>query len=149
MYVIHAWYKQNNFYCSMDTDKESTNTDADVSTGAKLDDLKQEINSRVGFTSEEFKIELNGLPKFFSVGDAKKLLARNNLSYHKVKPCGRGATYMFVNFKNEEDREKAIAVLDGQNGKQVKIYCADHVFGNVGFTKAKENYIFQLREAES
>ena len=131
----------------METDKEST--DAVVPSAPKLDDLKQEINSRVGFTSEEFKIEINGLPRFFGVSDAKKLFARNELSYHKMKPCGKGATYMFVNFKNEEDREKAIAVLDGQNGKQVKIYCADHVFGNVGFTKAKENYIFQLREAES
>ena len=133
----------------MDTDKESTNTDADayVSTGAKLDDLKQEINSRIGFTSEEFKIELNGLPKFFSVGDAKKLFARNNLSYHKVKPCGRGATYMFVNFKNEEDRDKAIAVLDGQKGKHLKLLKSNCTVFVVGFAKAKENNIFQLGEA--
>ena len=99
----------------METDKEST--DAVVSSGPKLDDLKQEINSRVGFTSEEFKIEINGLPRFFGVSDTKKLFARNELSYHKMKPCGKGATYMFVNFKNEEDREKAIAVLDGQKGE--------------------------------
>jgi len=89
-----------------------------VSSAPKLDDLKQEINSRVGFTSEEFKIEINGLPRFFGVSDAKKLFARNELSYHKMKPCGKGATYMFVNFKNEEDREKAIAVLDGQKVKR-------------------------------
>ena len=101
----------------METDKEST--DAVVSCAPKLDDLKQEINSRVGFTSEEFKIEINGLPRFFGVSDAKKLFARNQLSYHKMKPCGKGATYMFVNFKNEEDREKAIAVLDGQKGEYI------------------------------
>ena len=103
----------------MDTDKESP--DAVVPSAPKLDDLKQEINSRVGFTSEEFKIEINGLPRFFGVSDAKKLFARNELSYHKMKPCGKGATYMFVNFKNEEDREKAIAVLDGQKGEYVKL----------------------------
>ena len=102
----------------METDKKSP--DAVVPSAPKLDDLKQEINSRVGFTSEEFKIEINGLPRFFGVSDAKKLFARNELSYHKMKPCGKGATYMFVNFKNEEDREKAIAVLDGQKGEYLK-----------------------------
>ena len=109
--------RECNYHYSMETDKEST--DAVVSSGPKLDDLKQEINSRVGFTSEEFKIEINGLPRFFGVSDAKKLFARNELSYHKMKPCGKGATYMFVNFKNEEDREKAIAVLDGQKGEYI------------------------------
>lgn len=109
----------------MDADKEAA--DAVVSTEEKLDDLKQEINSRVGFTSEEFKIEINGLPKFFGVGDAKKLFARNKLSFHKMKPCGRGANYMFVNFKNEEDREKAIAVLDGVQGERAKINCTDYL----------------------
>ena len=77
--------------------------------------------------SEEFKIEINGLPKFFGVGDAKKLFARNKLSFHKMKPCGRGANYMFVNFKNEEDREKAIAVLDGVQGERAKINCTDYL----------------------
>ena len=81
-------------------------------------EVKEELNTRVGFTSEEFKMELNGLPKFFSVGDAKKLLGRNNLSYHRMKPCGKRATYMFVNFKNEEDRDKAIAVLNGIQGER-------------------------------
>ena len=111
---------------NMDTEKKPS--DADATTEVKVEDLKKEINSRVGFTSEEFKIEINGLPKFFSVGDAKKLLARNSLSYHKIKPCGRGAPYMFVNFKNEDDREKAIAVLDGQKGREVKIDYYDSDF---------------------
>jgi tRNA (uracil-5-)-methyltransferase len=95
--------------------------------GEKAVNHEKDLLTRVGFTSEDFKIEINGLPKFFGVSDAKKLFLRNQLSFHKMKPCGRGAHYMFVNFKNEEDREKAVAVLDGikvKGGKTLKAFKA-------------------------
>ena len=75
--------------------------------------IEEALSSRTGFTSENFKIELQGLPKFFGIGQAKKMFAKNKLNFHKLKPAGRNAPYMFVNFQNEEDRDKAIAVLDG------------------------------------
>ena len=68
---------------------------------------------REGFTSENFKIELNNLPKFFSVGQAKKLFKNLGLQAHKFKPVGHNARYMFVNFSNEEDRRKAVDKLNG------------------------------------
>ena len=69
---------------------------------------------RKGFTSENFKIEINGLPRFFGVGEAKKLFKKLNLKAHKFKPVGgRNAKYMFVNFANEDDKIQAIAKLDG------------------------------------
>jgi tRNA (uracil-5-)-methyltransferase len=69
---------------------------------------------RVGFSSENFKIEIQNLPKFFGVGQARKLLTKKlGLKPHKLKPCGKGASYMFVNFVNEEDRDQAVDKLDG------------------------------------
>ena len=68
---------------------------------------------REGFTSENFKIELNNLPKFFSVGQAKKLFKNLGLQVHKFKPVGHNARYMFINFKNDEDRRKAVNKLNG------------------------------------
>ena len=56
-------------------------------------------HQRKGFTSENFKIEVNGLPKFFGVGEAKKLFKKLGLRAHKFKPVGgHNAKYMFVNF---------------------------------------------------
>ncbi len=51
--------------------------------------------------------------RFCSVGEIKKLLSKRGLSYHKLKPCGKQATYMFVNFRSEEDRDRALKELDG------------------------------------
>jgi RNA recognition motif-containing protein len=38
-----------------------------------------------------------------------------------VKQCGPGARYMFINFANEDEREKAIAALDGFVFKKSKL----------------------------
>jgi len=63
------------------------------------------------FTSENFKIELRDLPRFYPIGKLKKLLNQDLLlSSHKIKPIGGGRAY--VNFKNDEDRDKALTVLD-------------------------------------
>ena len=52
---------------------------------------------RTGFTSEIFKIEINNLPKFFGVGEAKKLLVKKlGLNPHKIKPAGRNAKAHFA-----------------------------------------------------
>ena len=83
--------------------------------------MQAAVDSRTGFTSENFKIELRNLPKFFGINEAKKLFRKHNLSFHKLKPVGKRATYMFVNFKCEEDRDKAMQTLDGVTIKGRKI----------------------------
>lgn len=76
------------------------------------------LNQRVGFSSEQFKIEIQNLPRFYGMGQVKKLLIKKlNLKPHKLKPCGPGTKWMFVNFANEEDREAAIAKIDGMKLK--------------------------------
>ena len=57
---------------------------------------------------------------------AKKLLQRFGLKPHKVKPGGPGAHYMFINFANEEERNKAIEVLDGFvfKGRKLKAFAS-------------------------
>jgi len=72
------------------------------------------------FSSENFKIELQNLPKFFGFGQIKKLINKKlNLNANKIKPCGKN--YMFVCFRNEEDKEKALMVLNGFEFKGKKM----------------------------
>jgi tRNA (uracil-5-)-methyltransferase len=88
--------------------------------------IEQELASREGFTSELFKLELQGIPKYLGIGQLKKLFQKQDLRYHKLKPAGKNATYMFVNFQNEEDRDKAIDKLNGLvlKGRTLKAFKA-------------------------
>ena len=54
----------------------------------------------------------------------KLLVKRLKVKPHKIKPCGPKATYMFMNFANEVDREDAITKLDGYElkGKKLKAF---------------------------
>lgn len=66
------------------------------------------------FSSEDFKIEVQNLPRFCGHSQLKKLFSHKlKLNFHKLKPCGPKANYMYICFKNEEDKEKAIMVIDG------------------------------------
>ena len=88
-------------------------------------EVEQSLSQRQGFSSEQFKIEIQNLPKFFGIGQMKKLLVKRlKVKPHKIKPCGPKATYMFMNFANEEDREDAITKLDGYEikGKKLKAF---------------------------
>jgi len=74
------------------------------------------------FSSEDFKIEIQNLPKFFGMGQMKKLFTNKlKLNPHKLKPCGPKANYMYICFKNEEDKQKALMVLDGFDFKGRKL----------------------------
>merc|ERR1719431_675145 len=74
------------------------------------------------FSSEDFKIEVQNLPRFFGMGQMKKLFTNKlQLNPHKLKPCGPKANYMYICFKNEADKEKALLVLDGFNFKGSKL----------------------------
>ena len=87
-----------------------------------MESLEQSLDERKGFSSENFKIEITNLPRFFGIGHMKKVLIKKlKLNPHKLKPVGKGAKYMFVNFSNEKDREEAIAKLDGLDYKGNKL----------------------------
>ncbi|NWT01954.1 TRM2A methyltransferase, partial [Mionectes macconnelli] len=64
------------------------------------------------FTSEIYKVEIQNLPKYIGFNDVKKFLAKHGLSPHKIKLFGR-QTFAFVTFKSEEERDKAVRVLQG------------------------------------
>ncbi|XP_037801253.1 tRNA (uracil-5-)-methyltransferase homolog A-like isoform X2 [Penaeus monodon] len=71
------------------------------------------------FTSENFKIEVRGLPRYYPVGQLKKLLNDTlQLNAHKVKPAGQGKTWAYVTFRDEKARQKALVVLDKYKWKK-------------------------------
>jgi len=66
------------------------------------------------FSSEDFKIEIQNLPKFYGMGQMKKLMINKlKLNPHKLKPCGPKSTFMYVCFKSEDEKQKALVVIDG------------------------------------
>lgn len=80
-----------------------------------------------GFTSELFKIELRGLPKYYGIGELKKLLnVKMKLSTNKIKIMKPGSPFIFICFRNQDDREAAIKALDGYKwkGKTLSAYTA-------------------------
>ncbi|XP_064459841.1 tRNA (uracil-5-)-methyltransferase homolog A-like [Ornithodoros turicata] len=65
------------------------------------------------FTSEIFKIEISNLPRIFGHGQLRKLLQKLKVNAHKVKVLGQTKPYAFVSFRCEEDRNKAMDILEG------------------------------------
>ncbi|KAG7171198.1 tRNA (uracil-5-)-methyltransferase A-like [Homarus americanus] len=73
------------------------------------------------FTSENFKIELKGLPRYYSVGQLKKLVNDTlQLKAHKIKPAGYGNNWVYINFRDQKAREKALVVLDDYEWKKCR-----------------------------
>ncbi|CAF1648014.1 unnamed protein product [Adineta ricciae] len=68
--------------------------------------------ARDEYTSERFKLEINNLPKYFGFGDLKKRLKLLGVDFVKIK-VPNGATHAYVNFRNEEEREKGLKLLTG------------------------------------
>ncbi|XP_043252135.1 tRNA (uracil-5-)-methyltransferase homolog A [Colletes gigas] len=77
---------------------------------------------RDDFTSEKYKIEIRGLPKYYGIGEFKKFLNEKlELESRKVKPPKRGSGWLYVSFKSEEGRQKAIEKLNGTVWKNCKL----------------------------
>ncbi|CAL7941006.1 unnamed protein product [Xylocopa violacea] len=77
---------------------------------------------RDDFTSEKYKIEVRGLPKYYGIGEFKKLLNEKlELQTCKVKPPKRSSGWLYVSFRNEESRQKAIEKLNGILWKNCKL----------------------------
>ncbi|XP_043671012.1 tRNA (uracil-5-)-methyltransferase homolog A-like isoform X1 [Vespula pensylvanica] len=77
---------------------------------------------RDNFTSEKFKIEVRGLPKYYGIGEFKKLLNEKlDLQTCKVKPPKQSSGWLYVCFRNEECRQRAISTLNGILWKNCKL----------------------------
>lgn len=77
---------------------------------------------RDDFTSEKYKIEVRGLPKYYGIGEFKKLLNEKlDLQTCKVKPPRRSSGWLYVSFRNEETRQRAIKTLNGILWKNCKL----------------------------
>lgn len=77
---------------------------------------------REDFTSEKYKIEVRGLPKYYGIGEFKKLLTEKyDLQLCKVKPPHKGSSWLYVCFRSEECRQRAIASLNGISWKNNKL----------------------------
>lgn len=77
---------------------------------------------RDDFTSEKYKIEVRGLPKYYGIGEFKKLL-NEKLDLHacKVKPPKKGSSWLYVCFRNEDGRQRAITTINGILWKNSKL----------------------------
>ncbi|XP_011165546.1 tRNA (uracil-5-)-methyltransferase homolog A [Solenopsis invicta] len=70
---------------------------------------------RDDFTSEKYKIEVRGLPKYYGIGEFKKLLNEKlELQSCKVKPLRKTHnSWLYVSFRSEECRQRAISTING------------------------------------
>ncbi|TRY68241.1 hypothetical protein TCAL_07467 [Tigriopus californicus] len=92
----------------MMAEKDNANAEPEKATEAKT-----ELSKRSEFSSEMFKIHLSNIPAGMHIGQIKKMLKKWDIDYHKLKPTGAKNKYMYINFANDEDRNKAIDKLDG------------------------------------
>ncbi|XP_066594850.1 tRNA (uracil-5-)-methyltransferase homolog A-like [Prorops nasuta] len=69
---------------------------------------------RDDFTSEKYKIEVRGLPKYYGVGELKRFINEKlDLKSCKIKPLKKGCNILYLCFRNEENKLRAISVLNG------------------------------------
>ncbi|KAK2145992.1 hypothetical protein LSH36_641g00053 [Paralvinella palmiformis] len=128
-------FKDNEACSEKDNDSDKQETAVNLSSSCQLATSPSEQASgqtsdidpfaylkRDEFTSEIFKIEMNNLPKKCGIGQLRKKLVALGLKPRKVKVLQSGL-YGFANFKCEEERQKALEVLDGLQwkGKQMKV----------------------------
>lgn len=77
---------------------------------------------RDDFTSEKYKIEVRGLPKYYGIGEFKKLLNEKfDLQSCKVKPPRKSSGWLYVCFRSEECRQRAISTINGILWKNSKL----------------------------
>ena len=83
-----------------ETDRSSDDTDMEQLKGEEKDTLvhmkkdPKDLEATL-FRSDDFKIEVQNLPRHFGIGQLKKLFNKKlKLNSHKIKPCGPGSTYL-------------------------------------------------------
>lgn len=93
------------------------NADVENSTYVKSDDPYAYLE-RDDFTSERFKIEIWGLPKFYGISQLRKLINEKlQLGCNKVKPMKPASYRAYACFRSEEDRVQALKVINGYKWK--------------------------------
>lgn len=125
-------------------DKDFKNEAVDIKQGTTLDHQKQkEVETdaknlyayldRDDYTTEKFKIEVRGLPKFYGIGELKKFLNEKlGLSASKIKPPKRGSGWAYICFRSKECQEKAIGALHGTEWKRAKLTAqVNLIFNNI------------------
>ena len=91
------------------------------SNESELNNLYEYLD-RDDFTSEKYKIEVRGLPRYYGIGEFKKFLGdKLELDFVKVKPPKRGSGWLYVSFRNEESRDRAISLLHSILWKNCKL----------------------------
>ncbi|KAL7303123.1 hypothetical protein TKK_0004334 [Trichogramma kaykai] len=74
------------------------------------------------FTTERFKLEVRGLPKFYGFGEFRKFLNEKlQLDASKIKPPKRGSGWAYICFRSEKSRDDAIKALHGVEWKKAKL----------------------------
>ncbi|KAI4486330.1 hypothetical protein M0802_012349 [Mischocyttarus mexicanus] len=103
------------------TDSETKQPPAE-DTKEKNDNNPYAYLERENFTSEKFKVEVRGLPKYYGIGEFKKLLNEKlDLKTCKVKSPKRPSGWLYVSFRSEECRQRAISTLNGILWKNCKL----------------------------
>uniref|UniRef100_A0A6P7GQ24 tRNA (uracil(54)-C(5))-methyltransferase n=1 Tax=Diabrotica virgifera virgifera TaxID=50390 RepID=A0A6P7GQ24_DIAVI len=76
------------------------------------------------FSSENFKIEVKNMPKYYGISEFRKLLNEKlKLNSNKIKTTKRNSSFAFVCFRNTEDRDNAMQVLSKYKwkGKELQV----------------------------
>lgn len=104
--------------------KESNERNDSESDKDDLSDKGYEYTRLGIYTSEIYKVEIQNIPKYLSHSALKKLLkGKFNLATKKVKIIQNknGNKYAFATFENEEERLKAIDLLNDFVFKNCKL----------------------------
>ncbi|CAF2056760.1 unnamed protein product [Rotaria magnacalcarata] len=97
---------------SVEPSKEEMETPMTVEPSADRKKEEKGYLARDEYTSERFKLEINNLPKYFGFGDLKKKLKQLGVNFVKIK-VPKTPNHAYVNFRNEEDKEKGLKLLTG------------------------------------
>ncbi|XP_065343582.1 uncharacterized protein LOC135941783 isoform X2 [Cloeon dipterum] len=104
-----------------DTEPKDVSVVANVTQKAKPEEKHDPYfyTNQDHFTSEIFKIELRRLPKFYGLGELKKLINTTlQLDSNKVKPTsGISKTSVFVCFRSEASKQSGLKILNGYKWK--------------------------------
>lgn len=100
-----------------------TNVESDVKCKIETNTSEEYAYlDRGGFSSEKFKIELRGLPKYYGIAELKKLMNQKlGLNTSKIKRPRNGSHWLYACFQNDEERIKAIEALNGYLWKGKKL----------------------------
>ena len=102
-------------------EEQLTVTDAKIKDEVQMPVVEETDKHAEEFTSEIYKIELKNLPKNFGFGALKRFIASLDLKIVKLKSPPGNCSFAFVTFTCEEERQKALKVLNEATLKGKKL----------------------------